>query len=225
MDLQLTKEASSMRLSEAVYETVLEAILGGQLAAGQSISELELARQLDVSRTPVHEAMGQLIKDGLVQQKPNRRPVIASFTARDVADIFDMRRLLETEAASRAADRLDRLTLQRLQSDCARLREAVDQPDFIQQWTVHDNQLHSAIAQASGSPRLCDDIMRYRRLHDCMNRLFNTVEGLIQAIEEHLAILRGLSSRNPEAAAQAMSTHIQEWKAFYVRNALTDEQA
>ena len=94
------------RLSDAVYETLLEAILSGQLAPGTIVSEVSLARQLAVSRTPVHDALRQLAKDGLVQQRANRRAVIATVSRDDVHDIFEMRKLLEGEAARRVERRL-----------------------------------------------------------------------------------------------------------------------
>ena len=102
--LLISCDSSSSRLSEAVYESLLEAILSGQLGAGKPVSELALSRQLNVSRTPVHEAIGQLVKDGLVRQEANCRPVVASFSSADIGDIFDMRLLLECEATRRAAE-------------------------------------------------------------------------------------------------------------------------
>ena len=101
--LQRLPDSGCTRLSELVYQSLLEAILSGQLAAGHPVSELAVSRQLDVSRTPVHEAIGQLIKDGLVHQEANCRPVVASFTSADISDIFDMRLLLEPAAAAGAA--------------------------------------------------------------------------------------------------------------------------
>ena len=91
------------RLSDSVYETLLEAIISGKLARGTIVSEVSLAKQLEVSRTPVHDALRQLAKDGLVEQRAGRRAVIASFSKEDLFDIFEMRMLLESAGARRAA--------------------------------------------------------------------------------------------------------------------------
>ncbi len=112
--LTLPTGRSDARLSDAVYETVMKAIVAGQVAPGTVISEVRLAKQLGVSRTPVHDALRQLTKDGLIEQRANHRAEVAQFSREDVRDIFDMRILLESEAARRAAARIDRATIQGL---------------------------------------------------------------------------------------------------------------
>src|SRR6188472_4480057 len=71
--LKLQPGVERTRLSDAVYETLFGAILNGELAAGAIVSEVSLAKQLAVSRTPVHDALRQLAKDGLVEQQAGRR--------------------------------------------------------------------------------------------------------------------------------------------------------
>src|SRR2546423_5792926 len=114
--LALLGRIERTRLSDAVYETLLEAIISGRLASGSIVSEVSLAKQLDVSRTPVHDALRQLAKDGLVEQRPGRRAIITTFTKEDIHDIYEMRKLLEGESARRAALRIDRATLGQLRA-------------------------------------------------------------------------------------------------------------
>ena len=211
------KPDSSLRLSDAVYESLLEAILAGNLATGTVVSELSLAKKLQVSRTPVHDAIKQLEKDGLIHQKANHRAVVASFTADDVFDVFEMRMLLEGEAARRAATRMDRQALTELRAVIAQLSAELDDPGWIARWADFDEQFHAAIAQASGSPRLARDILRYRMLHRGMNKLSTTVEVLQQAMAEHARILDALDARNAKAAQAAMVDHLREWQAYFVR--------
>src|ERR1700681_3401025 len=118
MDTPLTLQApiERTRLSDAVYETLLDAIISSRLPPGTIVSEVSLAKQLDVSRTPVHDALRQLAKDGLVEQRPGRRAIITTFTKEDVFDIYEMRKLLEGESARRAATRMDRTTIARLRN-------------------------------------------------------------------------------------------------------------
>jgi DNA-binding GntR family transcriptional regulator len=214
--LKLRNGVDSDRLSDAVYETVLVLIIEGKLAPGMIVSELELSRKLNVSRTPVHDALKQLAKDGLVTQKANKRAVVAGFTADDVFDIFEMRKLLETEAARRAATRIDRLDLTRLRDTANRISKAVNKPDWIGQWTEFDELFHKTIAEASGSLRLALDIARYRMLHRAFNRHSTTGDVLGQALAEHLRILEALESRDAKAAAAEMRAHIHEWQTYFV---------
>jgi len=203
------------RLSDSVYESLLQAILSGQLAPGTPVSEVALAKDLEVSRTPVHDALRQLAMDGLVEQRANHRAVIARFSKADIFDIFEMRKLLEAEAARRAASRIDRQTLAQLRATADHLGKTRDDPDWVAHWADFDEDFHEAIARASGSPRLWQDISRYRLLHRGFNKLATTVACLQQALDEHLRILDTLEQRDPEQAAGAMLNHITEWQAYF----------
>ncbi len=220
MDSTMSREAKSdrTRLSDAVYERLLEAILSGRLAPGTPVSEVALARQLDVSRTPVHDALRQLAKEGLVEQKANHRAVICRFSPADIQDIFEMRKLLEGEAARRAATRIDRPTLARLRSEAENLKATRDDPDWLFRWADFDETFHDAIARSCGSPRLWQDISRYRLLHRGINRLAATVECLQQALEEHLQILDALEKRDSEQAGRMMVGHVAEWQTYFVNH-------
>jgi DNA-binding GntR family transcriptional regulator len=206
------------RLSDTVYETLLEAIISGKLAPGMIVSEVALAKQLQVSRTPVHDGLRQLAKDGLVEQRAGRRAVIATFSKDDLFDIFEMRMLLETASARRAATRMDPATLGRLRVRGEELRAQRDAPDWLTRWADFDEAFHDAIARASGSQRLWQDIVRYRLLHRGFNKLVTTVDGLQQALEEHFRILTALEQRDPDAASQAMADHVREWQTYFVKH-------
>lgn len=214
--LTLPDSDAAGRLSDTVYETLLEAIIDGSLASGTIVSEVALARQLKVSRTPVHDALRQLAKDGLLQQQANRRAVIATFSREDLRDIFDMRQLLEGEAARLAASRIDRPNLARLRAEADALAKNRKKPDWLERWADFDEDFHATIAQASGSPRLCQDIVRYRLLHRAFNKLTTTVEVLQQALDEHIRILEALERRDAKAASREMVSHIQEWQTYFV---------
>lgn len=216
--LRLRKNLDQTRLSDAVYETLLEAILSGVIAPGSILSVLKVAAQLKVSRTPVHDALKQLAKDGLVEQRANHRAVVANFQPEDVHEVFDMRKLLECEAARRAAIRIDRPTLARLRAQADSLAGTRDDPNWVARWADFDEEFHDQIARGSGSRRLRQDIVRYRVFHRSFNRLATTVEVLQQALEEHRQILNALERRDPEGAAEAMRSHLQEWQAYFVNH-------
>ncbi len=206
------------RLSDAVYETMLDGIISGKLKPGTVVSEVALARQLKVSRTPVHDALRQLSKDGLVQQRANHRAVIAEFTAADIYDLYQMRKLLEGEAARLAAKGMNRATLANLRETTDMLAQNRDRPDWVELWADFDEEFHNAIAQASGSPRLWQDITRYHLLHRGFNKLGTTPEGLEHALQEHVRILNALEKRDAKEAQRAMVDHLQEWQAYFVNH-------
>lgn len=212
------KANQDLRLSDAVYETLLDAILSGRLETGQIVSEVALAQKLQVSRTPVHDALRQLAKDGLVRQEMNRRAVVAKFTAQDVYDIFEMRKLLEGEAARLAATRMDGASREELRAVMRDLAANLQAPDWVARWTDFDDQFHTAIAKAAGSNRLAHDISRYRTLHRGFNRISTNVEVLQKAMAEHATILDALDAGDSRAARVAMVQHIQEWQSYFMRH-------
>jgi DNA-binding GntR family transcriptional regulator len=196
---------------------LLHDILTGALKPGEAVSAPALAAQKGVSRTPVQEAIQRLTRDGLVEQKPNRRRVVATFTARDVDEIYDMRILLESEAAARAAVRIDRPTVNRLADEAAAAQRLRVDERRTEKWLEHDEALHKAIANASGSRRLADEIARYHRLRRAINILFAGSEMVDLATPEHLEVLKALERRDAEAARAAMRAHLSEWRAYFVR--------
>lgn len=219
MPLRSTRNAlADSRLSEQVYQSLLESVLNGTLAPGAVVSELAVAKRLQVSRTPVHDALRQLIKDGLVRQEPNRRAVVAEFNADDIREVFELRRLLEGEAAALAAPRIARSTLQELRATADRLAKVWGQAGWVERWADFDEAFHTAVARASGSKRLCQEVVRYRTLHRGLNKTHTAADCLRQALEEHLTILDALDRRDPAAARAAMEAHIREWENFFVQN-------
>lgn len=219
--MQITLELTNgkdHRLSEVVYQALLEAILNGSLSPGEVVSELALSRSLGISRTPVHDALRQLVQDGLVQQEPNRRAVVAHFMADDIREIFEIRALLEGESVALAAQRIDRPTLLRMRSTSESLEASWGQPGWVERWADYDEEFHGAIARSCGNRRLCQEVLRYRTLHKGLNRMHTSSECLHHALVEHLRILDALDARQPEAARESMLAHIREWQTFFVQN-------
>jgi DNA-binding GntR family transcriptional regulator len=211
------KELEANSLVASVYETLLEKIVSGQLPSGSKVSEVVLAKALQVSRTPVHDALRQLAKDGLVHQEKNRRAVIARFTADDVYEIFELRKLLEGHAAELAAGRMDARQLDPLELTATHLRGRLHQADWAAQWAAFDEQFHREIALSCGNQRLGQDILRYRLLHRGFNKLGTTPEGLLTALAEHEAILAALKLRDGKLARERMVAHIEAWQQHFIR--------
>lgn len=205
-------------LAERVYTTLLESILAGRVVRGTILSEVAVAKQLNVSRTPVHDALRQLAKDGLVEQATGRRARVAQFTPDDVFEIYEMRKILEGPAAELAAGRMDQRQLGPLRSQAEFLMNSIGHPDWLGRWADFDEEFHHTIAASSGNRRLANDIDRYRLLHRGFNITAFDPAALPQALEEHLRILDALDARNPQAARDAMMAHISHWQRYFVES-------
>src|SRR5215831_20719159 len=126
------KPLSRTFLVEGAYEAILENILSGTLPSGTVVSEVSLAQELHVSRTPVHQALARLAKEGLIERRLGRKPRIARFGREDVLEIYEMRLLLETAATQRATKRIDPRLLAELTREAEALAQESDSPEWNQ---------------------------------------------------------------------------------------------
>ncbi len=204
-------------LSNLAYRAILDALFRGELQAGDTVSEVSFARALNVSRTPVHAAVRDLIRDGLLEHEVGRRPCVSRMTRDDLGEIFEMRCLLEGEAAFRAAEGMDRQTMQRLEADLDSLVGQPEDEDLLAAWSRIDDAFHEAIAISCNHKRLASDILRYRRIHHALNSIRMQPQLVAQAADEHRTILQSLIARNCEGARHSMRLHLKEWQAYYVR--------
>ena len=195
-------------LAESVYQRILEAILSGSLASGTELSEVALAAELGVSRTPVHEALLRLAADGLVEDLVSRQARVVCFTREDVVEIYGMRRILEPAAAELAATRIGDAQLSELHSAAESLLAGVGKRDWANRAIEFDLRFHQTLAAAAGNDRLRAEIAKYRRLVRAFCRATGARENLQQALREHLAIADALAARDAAAARRAMIAHI-----------------
>ncbi|MEH6446309.1 MAG: GntR family transcriptional regulator [Oceanospirillaceae bacterium] len=210
------EDHTESRLSDRIHQILLGRILSGQMKSGDIVAEKKLALELGVSRTPVHDALRDLIKDGFLNQEKNRRPVVASFTAEDVYDIFEIRILLEGEACFRAASRMDRLTLDDLRKQADILLSTQKDHNWLELWAQFDDKFHHSIAKASGSKRLLQDIIKHRLSHRALNIQAESPYSFSNSLQEHIVILNALDLRDAQSAKLSMQNHIRESQTLFV---------
>lgn len=194
---------------DLAYETIKEMILSHQLHPGDVISEQMLADELQVSRTPVREALLTLENEGLVKIVPMRGVFVTDITIRDVLEIYEIREALECLAVRKAALVEDQSLLDSL----AAVLEAAGQD--IRQHSYHrlfeaDIDLHRFILDAARNTRLSQmaDLLR-DQIHR-VRVLSPRVEGRIEAtIAEHLAVIAALRQRDPDLAEQKLREHLR----------------
>lgn len=207
-----------------MYETLLEAIVSGNLQGGEILSEVGVAEALNVSRTPVNVAFKELAKDGLIERPANRRATVIGFTPDDIYEIFELRKYLEGPAAELAAARIDERLLAPIREAIEELDATKGAPDWSMRWAEHDEAFHRDIATASGNKRLIADIVRYRLLHRSFNKLATDEKTLHRALEQHKRILSALEARDEARARKAMLAHITDFQKHFIR-VLRREQA
>jgi DNA-binding GntR family transcriptional regulator len=205
--LHIPKE-EQLSLKERVYHRLKKAIVEGVFPAGSKLVESDLAERLQVSRTPVREALQVLAREGLVTILPRRGVIVESLTMRDVEDVFLMREVLEGLAAALSAQRISSAELKELREAWAMSCEAKETGDFER--AIEANTLfHSAICKAAKSDRLTqllgmvlDQIATYR------NITLTDAGRRNNAFDEHARILSAIEEGDPEAAENQMRIHI-----------------
>jgi DNA-binding GntR family transcriptional regulator len=210
-------------LRDGVYDAILEKLLDGSAPPGSSLGIDPLARELDVSPTPVREALVQLEHTGLVSRTALKGYRVAPLLSPDqLAELMDMRRILETAAAERAVPHTADLVPE-LQAAHARhvlaahrvrkLRGTDDEPtDFadLREYFAADWEFHLTIIRAADNRFLTQSV---ESLGAHVHRLRQTVDhgtmDLEQAIAEHAAILAAFESGDPERPVAAMREHLE----------------
>jgi DNA-binding GntR family transcriptional regulator len=195
----------------AVYEAIEERILTRSLPAGQRINIEALARELQVSPTPVREALGRLAAERYVNFLPYKGyAVVPAATPRQHADMIGVRRLLEVEGARLAVVRATathlhaiRRELDTITADLA--QDAVDPA----RWRAHSRAIHDLLMRAADSDALYD-VWRALKAPFMIARVhFGLAEvNYPAALGEHRAIYEAIRSRDAEAAAAAVHAHI-----------------
>src|SRR3990167_3248632 len=195
-------------LAEGVYRRIRRSIIRGEFPFGSSLSETELARRLEVSKTPVREALRRLAQEGLVLTTPHKGAVVASLTVEDLEEIYLMRSRLESRAARFAAERLtpeDAKALAAVVEELELQTSAAD-TDAIRQLNI---KLHQLIWQASHTTRLTQVLMNLQDYVE-MSRsaLLWQPRGAEVLLEEHTSIVRAVLDRDSQRAEQKVVRHI-----------------
>jgi DNA-binding GntR family transcriptional regulator len=192
-----------------VYDTLLDAIVHGRLAPNSLHSVTALAEALDVSRTPVREALLQLAARGMVRFERNVGVRVLRTTANDIEEIFELRLLLEAPTAAKAAVEQSPADLRHVRQAYERMLQAAETNNEPALWR-YDRAFHIAMLEGAGNRRLAQFV---DSLRDMVLVQGVTTAGrsrsLIDIAEEHREILEALEARNPEATARAVTEHLE----------------
>lgn len=201
-------------LRRQVTSRILSAVFQGRFISGQRLIVQRLSELYKVSPTPVREALVELSSLGIVELLPNRGAAVLPFSAQQVREIGQIRRVLEVEATRCSSGRIDPAALIALEHDIGILQARPADELRDRDARLCDTRLHGLIADSCGSARLTAEISRYltlfRTLRDVSHsRDAETNYSRSDDIPQHLAILAPLRKGDGEGAAHAMDAHIR----------------
>jgi DNA-binding GntR family transcriptional regulator len=196
---------------DKAYHTVRERIVRGLYPAATRITEQEVAEAAGVSRTPVREALRKLHAEGLLEFIPHQGAIVTEWTSEDRDEIFELRALLESYGAARAARRVTEAGINELRMLAEdQYHETLSKTEgYLERIGNLNSQFHRRINEFAASPRLTNALSSLIEA-PLMMKTFQTYqdEDLIRSASHHLEIVRALEARDGEWSAALMRSHI-----------------
>ncbi len=207
---------SHMTLREKIVETVRSAIVNGQIPAGTRVAEPELAERFGISRTPIREAFRQLESEGFITVIPRKGAVVASISAKDISEFYDMKMVLEGYAARCAAKTLTEKDIARMESLNRQIEAAAVKKDVRKVLALH-NDFHDVFLKACGNEKLHsvvqNMVMQFKRF-----RLILAMRGRIEGIvRQHDEIVDAFRKRNAPLAESLVIKNAQYGKKILLQ--------
>jgi DNA-binding GntR family transcriptional regulator len=195
------------QLSEEAAVFIRESIMSGRIRGGEYVRVAPIAQELELSATPVREALHLLRSEGFVELEPNRGFRVREMTSGDIADVFDLHAMVAGQLAARAANQVTSEELTILE----RIQQGLVRSSARKRWSEVDelnNQFHQLINRTAQAPLLLNFVRQLN--HYVPRRFFGTIAGWPEAsLHDHAAILDALKRRDPKTADKAMSAHMR----------------
>ena len=222
-------------LSDEIYDLIKEMIFNHEITPGSRVNIDALAIHLEVSQTPIREALARLESDGLIEKEPLKGyRATQLFTVKQLNDLFEFRLLIEPWAAEQAAQLIDNTGKTALKAEMQSAKTAIkfSGEEQIQALSEHDSRFHTLIANISGNQTVADFYERTHchlhlfrlymasKLHrvdpeartefvlELFEQYYQSSSGQL-AIKEHDAIAKAILDKNAKAAKTAMHAHIE----------------
>ncbi|TPE50955.1 GntR family transcriptional regulator [Amaricoccus solimangrovi] len=191
-----------------IREALENAIVDGRFAPGAKLDPEALAREFDVSRTPIREALQQLEASGLVRVAAKRGTFVSEWSPEELAERFEMMAEVEASCARLAARRItdtELAELEALHASCHRLAEAGD----IDAYYAENSAFHHCLYRATHNAFLAREAGRLHAMLQPYRRMQLQVRNRLgRSFDEHEAVVRAIRAGDDAAAGEAMRDHV-----------------
>ena len=203
---------SKQFLKDIAYEKIKERILQGYYEEG-STSENELVKELQMSRTPIREALQRLQYDGLVKIYSNQGVFFQDLSVKQVNDLFDMRIAIETFSLRKAVPVITQGQLEKLKQELIKQQKALDEQDPMA-FMKNDAAFHSYLIGLADNQFIDPAFknIRERLFHHGSLVYKKNPDLLRQSLQEHRKIVEAIQANDVKAAIEAMETHLENSK-------------
>ena len=217
MKRDLLENAGHGSLGHKIFCILRDKILNEDYEAGQKLNEVALSKELNISRTPIREALKQLELEGLVKSIPNKGVYVLGFSPRDIDDMLEIRLVLEGLSIQLAIDRISEAELEKIK-EIYDLLEFYAKKNDQEKFTEINIEFHEAIYRGTHSQyfeQLLSDINYY--IHVTSRHSIRQPDRLLPAAQEHKEILEAIEKRDKELAKEKIQKHIRKTQLL-VRN-------
>ena len=196
-------------IKDQVYNILKEQILNGTFQPGEWLQEAKIAKSLSVSRSPVREALQQLLGDGLAINIPNRGVFVKKITVKDMQDIFEVRSCFESIGIQKSVDTLTdevRDELLEIKDNLIKSYETGDKASYI----MEDTRLHKLIIKLSGNQLIIDLSVRiYTMEHLSRTTSLYDDKRFRESLAEHVGVIDNILEGNTEQALVYNERHLR----------------
>lgn len=201
-----------MRASDQAYLTLREDIMNWRLEPGTVLAEVEQSERLGISRTPLREALGRLAADGLVATQRGRGLVVTAVSTDNIVQLFELRQVLEQQAARLAAQRREASVFENLRDEFRTAPALLDSPDpEHSQYYDLVSRFDSAVDDATGNPYLVGALRSLRPHLVRIRRVSRDDPARLRAAAaEHFLVVEAIVDGDAELAASATHVHLHQ---------------
>lgn len=196
---------------DLAYNEIKAAIFSHEFSAGSHLTEAMLTQRLGISRTPIREAFRRLGAEGWLEILPDQGVRVSEWSHRDIDEVFEIRVLLESHIARRAATRVQPDDIKRLREYTQQMEatQGLSPDDALEKRSAANNAFHSLLVQAAGNSRL-HKVLQVMIEIPVVRRTFKsyTSEESDRSIAHHYEIISALEAGDGEWAAATMRSHI-----------------
>ncbi|GMQ64725.1 GntR family transcriptional regulator [Vallitalea maricola] len=195
-------------LRDVVFNTLREAILKGELVAGERLMEKQLAERMGVSRTPIREAIRKLELEGLVVMIPRKGAEVAKITHKDIKDVLEVRAALEELAVKIACEKMSEESFVDLKRTTHNFQTACEEHD-IEQIIKKDVEFHDIIFNSTENEKLIQIINNLReQIYRYRVEYIRKVADFGILVKEHDLIVKSIENRDVDEARKIALQHI-----------------
>ena len=201
-------------LSEIAYDEIKEMILTGDLAQGERIVLERMSERLNLSITPIREALNKLAQDDLIKVTPRSSYEVISLDPQDINDILDLREMIETFALRTAGEKLAGFPVDSFRELFHKINASGSYKKFVEA----DIKFHEAIIAVSKNKRVLKLYSYIRNPERILMIPSAKIEGRIEtAVKEHLTILKAIENKDITLAVENLGLHIQRVKTLLLQ--------